>query len=149
MQYLSNIHFFLVSFDQMAYLIFLLALCILLPDSWFQVSIALSDLTCSDGQTYVKFIKNNGDSFADEEVFEVYDGSTLLYTSPQFANNEVRTIEQCLTSTTNHQYILKMTDGYGDSWDSGSFLTIYGQYGNVVFKNMLTDSDEETHQFSL
>ena len=97
----------------------------------------------------MKFIKNNGDSFADEEVFEVYDGSTLLYTSPQFANNEVRTIEQCLTSTTNYQYILKMTDGYGDSWDSGSFLTIYGQYGNVVFKNMLTDSDEETHQFSL
>ena len=97
----------------------------------------------------MKFIKNNGDSFADEEVFEVYDGSTLLYTSPQFANNEVRTIEQCLTSTTNYQYILKMTDGYGDSWDSGSFLTIYGQYGNVVFKNMLTDSKEETHQFSL
>ena len=113
------------------------------------MSIALSDITCSSGQTYVKFVKKCGDSYAYEESFEVYSGSTLLYTGDDFADNEERTIEQCLTSSTNNQYTLKMIDDYGDSWYNGAYLTVYGQYGNVVFKNLMTAGDEETHQLSL
>ena len=108
-----------------------------------------SELTCSSEQTYVKFVKNSGSLYASQESFEVYDGSSLLYTSPTFADDEVRTLEECLTSSTNNQYTLKLIDSYGNSWYSKSFLTIYGQYGNVVFKNFLTASTEETYQLSL
>ena len=97
----------------------------------------------------MKFVKKCGDSYAYEESFEVYSGSTLLYTGDDFANNEERTIEQCLTSSTNNQYTVKMIDSYGDSWYNGAYLAIYGVSGNLVFKNMLTTSKEETHQFSL
>ena len=97
----------------------------------------------------MKFIKNSGSSYANEESFEVYDGSTLLYTSPTFANNEERTIEECLTSSTNNQYTLRLIDSYGDCWYSKSYLRVYGQYGNAVFKNFMTASDEETYQISL
>ena len=108
-----------------------------------------SDLTCDSTQTYVKFIKKSGASSASQESFEVYSGSTLLYTGSGFANNEVRTIEQCLTSTTNNQYTLKLLDSSNNSWYNGAHLTVYGQYGNVVFKNFLTASKEETYQLSL
>lgn len=97
----------------------------------------------------MKFVKNCGESWASEESFNVYSGSTLLYTSPTFANGEVRTIEQCLTSSTNNQYTIELLDSYGDSWSTGSYLTIYGQSGNVVFKNFLASSDEESYTFSL
>ena len=103
------------------------------------MSIALSDLSCTDGQTYVKFVKKCGYSWATEESFEVYSGSTLLYTGDTFANNEERTIEQCLTSSTNNQYTLKLIDSYVDSWYNGAYLAIYGVSGNVVFKSFLTD----------
>ena len=108
-----------------------------------------SDLTCDSGQTYVKFVKKCGTLDASEESFEVFDGSTLLYTGSGFADNEERTIEQCLSSSSNNQYTLKMIDSYGNSWYNGASLTIYGQYGNVVFKNFMTAGDEEVHPFSL
>ena len=80
------------------------------------MSLVLSDLTWTSGETYVKFVKKCGVSAASQESFEVYSGSSLLYTSPAFANNEERTIEQCLTSSTNNQYTLKLLDSYGDAW---------------------------------
>ena len=54
-----------------------------------------------------------------------------------------------MTSSTNNQYTLELLDSYGDSWTSGSYLTIYGESNNVVFKNFLTTSSEETYTFSL
>ena len=101
------------------------------------VSFALSDLTCNDGFTYFKFVKNCG-QYANEESFKIYNGDQLLYTSPTFATNEVRTIEQCLSSSTNDQYTLQLADSYGDSWSSLAFLTISGEYGNVFFKATMT-----------
>ena len=97
----------------------------------------------------MKFVKNNPSSWASEESFKVYSGSTLLYTSPEFANSEVRTIEQCLATSTNNQYSIELLDSYGDSWTSGSYLTIFGENENVVFKNFLTASSQETYTFSL
>ena len=75
--------------------------------------------------------------------------SSLLYSSPSFSNDQTKTIEQCLSSSTNNQYTITLFDFWGDSWTSGSYLTIYGEYGNVVFKNFLTASSQETFQFSL
>ena len=97
----------------------------------------------------MKFIKKCGSSYASEESFKVYSGSTLLYTGDGFANSETRTIEQCLTTSTNNQYTVEMIDSYGDSWSSGAYLEIYGQYGNKVFKNFLADSSQESYTFSL
>ena len=113
------------------------------------VAIALSDLTCNSGQTYVKFIKRCGVSWASEESYEIYSGSTLLYTGTGFANSETRTTQQCLTTSTNDQYTVKMIDSYGDSWYTGAYLAIYGKNGNIVFKNFLADSREESYTFSL
>ena len=97
----------------------------------------------------MKCEKHSGIEYANEESFQVYDGDILLYTSPEFANNEIRTIEYCLPSSVNHQYTLKLIESFRDSWYSGSYLIVYGQYDNVVFKNMLTNSKEETYQLSL
>ena len=97
----------------------------------------------------MKFVKKTGMYYANEESFQIYDGSTLLYTSPTFANNDIREIEQCISTTTNNQYKIDLLDSYGDSWYTGAFLTIFGQYGNTVFKNMLTDARKETYSLSL
>ena len=75
--------------------------------------------------------------------------SSLLYTSPSFSSDQTKTMERCLSSSTNNQYTITLLDSWGDSWSSGSYLTIYGKYGNVVFKNFLTASSQETFQFSL
>ena len=87
--------------------------------------------------------------YANEESFKVYNGATLLYTSPTFATNEVRTIEQCLSSSTNNQYTLQLSDSYGDSWSSLAFLTIYGEYGNVFFKATMTDKQFDELSLSM
>ena len=113
------------------------------------VSFALSDIVCTPQQTYVKFIKKIGQYYANEESFKIYSGSSLLYTSPPFAVNEERTIEQCLATSTNNQYTVELLDSYGDCWSAGSYLTIYGAYGNAVFKNYMTDSSKDTFTFSL
>ena len=97
----------------------------------------------------MKFVKKCGSSWASEESFKVYDGSTLLYTGSNFANSETRTIEQCLPSSTNNQYTVELIDSYGDSWYAGSYLSIFGRFGNVIFKNMLVDPNQESYPFSL
>ena len=127
-------------------------LCLCVPTFFFFVNIvsfALSDIVCTPQQTYVKFIKKSGQYYANEESFKIYSGSSLLYTSPPFAVNEERTIEQCLTTSTNNQYTVELLDSYGDCWSAGSYLTIYGAYGNAVFKNYMTDNSKDTFTFSL
>ena len=97
----------------------------------------------------MKFIKKCGKSWASEESFKVYSGSTLLYTGSGFANNETRTIERCVTTSTNNQYTVELIDSYGDSWYTGAYLAIYGQYGNIVFKNYMVEKRLETFNISL
>ena len=65
------------------------------------------------------------------------------------ANNELQASEFCIDPTTNNQYTLKMKDSYGDSWSSGSWISIEGIYGNIVYKGFLTDSREEEIPLSL
>ena len=113
------------------------------------LSIALADITCTSSQVYLKVSKQSGASWACEESYEIYGNGALLYTSPTFADGELRVTEYCLTATTNSQYSLKIKDSYGDSWASGSWVMLEGLYGNRVYKGFLTASLEETVPFSL
>ena len=90
--------------------------------------------------------------FASEESYKILSGSTVLLTSAAFANNELRTDEYCLNAAPNNQYTFRMIDTYqssGDSWSSGSWVSIAGQYGNIVLKNFMTERVTEDIPFSL
>ena len=91
-------------------------------------------------------------TWASEESYTILNGATELVTSAAFANNELRTDEYCLTATTNSQYTFNMHDKFnnvGDSWSSGSWVSIAGEYGNVFFKNYMTEKKDELFAFSL
>ena len=111
----------------------------------FILSLILNVLAieCTGDQVYFKYYKQSGAQYANEESFEIYSGNSKIFTSPVFANGELRVNEHCLSSAVNNQYIIKLKDSGGDSWYSGSWLIIEGEYGNRVFKNMLTDENEE------
>ena len=105
-------------------------------------------LDCSDGQNYAMIIKKTGDN-ANEESFQILGGTTVLYTSPTFANSATRTLETCLATSSSNIYTLKMKDKGNDSWANGAYIEIHSVYGNTVFKGMMTDNTQETYQFSL
>ena len=86
---------------------------------------------------------------SENESFEIYDGNTLLYTSPVFESNALREWEHCLTATVNNQYTLQMKHAWGSTWISGSYLTIQGISGNRVFKNYMTKNNVESFSLSL
>ena len=111
----------------------------------------MSILTCEQGQVYVAVTKKCM-TWASEESYQILNGATELVTSAAFANNELRTDEYCLTATTNSQYTFNMHDKFnnvGDSWSSGSWVSIAGEYGNVFFKNYMTEKKDELFAFSL
>ena len=112
------------------------------------MSAALSIITCQQGQVYVAVTKKCL-YWGDEESYKILSGSTVLVTSTTFADNEQRTDEYCLTASTNNQYTIKFIDSYGDSWASGAWASVSGQYGNTVFKNFMTDDDEDEFALSL
>ena len=106
-------------------------------------------LTCEPNQVFVRFTKKTMDSYYYEESFEVYSGSQLLMTSPSFAKGELRDVEFCLPESTNRQYSIHLLDSGRDSWQSGSWVKIAGIYGNIVFRNFMTQPNEEIYPFSL
>ena len=97
----------------------------------------------------MKFEKYRSKINAHLESFKVYAGSTLLFTASNFTTNKLYTFEQCLTSSTNNQYTLELLHFGGDSWDSISSLTVFGKYGNAVFRNIMTFPNKETFAISL
>ena len=88
-------------------------------------------------------------SYGSEESYKILNGETVLKTSAPFANNEQRADEYCLAPTTNNQYTFKIIDSYGDSWYSGSWVSVAGLYGNVVLKTFLVEKREEEYALSL
>ena len=115
------------------------------------VAASLGTLTCNDGEVYVAVYKYCV-AHASEESYKILSGATELKTSAPFASNEKRTDEYCLPASTNSQYTFRMIDTYqssGDSWTSGSWASISGIYGNVVFKNYMTEKVTEDFTFSL
>ena len=111
------------------------------------VALAFS-LDCNSNQNDLKIIKKTG-SWANEESFEIRNDNTALYTSPSLTNNRVRTIETCLTSTTNSIYTLRMKDSAGDGWSNLAYIELYGIHGNMVYKGMMVEKRLEEVQFSL
>ena len=97
----------------------------------------------------MKFVKVSGYENVNDEIFVVLSGATTLYTGSGFINNETRITEQCLTSSLNNQYTIVLFTTSGTSWSSGSYLTIYGKYGNAVFKFLLVDASGRTYPLSL
>ena len=112
------------------------------------LSIAMSTLTCTSNQVYAKFTKKTT-SWASEESYEVWSGGVKIQQSPTFQNTQTRVVEYCLSASSNYQYQLYLKDSCGDSWSSGAWLMIEGEYGNRVFKNLLTAAREEVYTLSL
>ena len=110
------------------------------------VSVA-SGIECSEEEVYVKFAKySNG--WPQEESWEIYYGTTRLYSSPGLPNGSWKTIETCLPVVPNYQYVLYLKDS-SDSWSNGAQLVISGSQGNIFFKNYMTKIHMETHTLSL
>ena len=86
---------------------------------------------------------------AAEESYEIYSGDSKLVTSAPFSNNEERTDEYCLTSSTNNQFVLTLKDSYGDSWTTGTWVRVEGAYGNILLKTMMKENREESYPLSL
>ena len=86
---------------------------------------------------------------ANEESYQILSGTTVLKTSSAFVDKEQRTDEYCLVATTNHQYLFKIVDSYGDSWSAGAWVSVAGLYGNMVLKTMMVDNHEEEYLLSL
>ena len=97
----------------------------------------------------MKFVKTWSICDAHQESFKVYAGSTLLFTASNMTTGVTYISEQCLMSSTNNQYTLELLHSTGGSWESHSYLTIYGKYGNVIFKNYMTYPNKETYTISL
>ena len=115
------------------------------------VSVAMSTITCEEGQVYVAVTKKCTTDAA-EESYVILNGSEELVTSQRFANNELRTNEYCLPATPNSQYTFRMVDSYasrGDSWASGAWASVAGIYGNVVFKGFMVEKKNENFALSL
>ena len=111
------------------------------------VTVVSADLTCTNGQVYVKITKKLL-SGANEESLVIRSGSTDVFTSPVFSNNQEKVLERCLPSSTNNQYELIMKDTTG-LWDSGAWVAIEGVNGNVVLKAIMTTKLSESLPLSL
>lgn len=61
----------------------------------------------------------------------------------------MRTIETCLTASTNSQYVLRMLDSGNVAWSSGAWLEVYGVNGNLALKVMMTETSQESVNMSL
>ena len=109
--------------------------------------IVLHGLDCDDGEVYVAVTKRST-STSSEEWYQILNGTTVLKVGSWFTDNSERTDEYCLTATTNNQYSIKLRDGY-DSWKNGAWVSVAGEYGNVVLKTMMVENREELFALSL
>ena len=78
----------------------------------------VKSISCSDNQVYAKFVKKT-DKWAGEESWQILNGTTVIYSSPTMMSSQTKTIETCITTTTNSQYILRMKDSFNEGDDDG------------------------------
>ena len=69
---------------------------------------------------------------AFQESYEIVSGSSVLFTSPSFSNNQQYVNEVCLTASSNHIFTLVMMGSGGFRWSSGAWIEIEGMNGNIV-----------------
>ena len=96
-------------------------------------------IQCSSNQDYVKITKYTG-TYPNRESFEIVSGSSTLFTSPPFSNNQQYVYEVCLNASSNHIYTLIMKDSYGDGWAVGSGYTLTVDYGEMELDIMEMNS---------
>ena len=104
-------------------------------------------IQCSSNQDYAKITMKTSNR-ASEESFEIVSGSSTLFTSPPFSNNQQYVYEVCLNASSNHIFTLVMKDS-GPRWFPGSWIEIEGMNGNIVYKGMMTEDRVQIEQFSL
>ena len=90
----------------------------------------------------MRFTKTSGE-YANDESFYIWDGSSVVYSSPPFVSSVTVSFEHCFEPTINNQYRIQFVDARKDSWNPDSLLQIEGSYGNIVFKNYMTEMEEE------
>ena len=112
------------------------------------VSVVAATTSCAAGQVYVAVTKKCT-TMAEEESYQILRENTVVITSSPFAENEQRTDEYCLPSSAHTQYVLKLKDSARNSWMAGAWISVAGLYGNVVFKNYMTEDVEESFPLSL
>ena len=115
-------------FDLMNKVVFLL-LCIYM---------VLAELSCPSGKTYVRFLMKCK-NWCNEQKVTLSIGNQPVYECPVYINNVDSDTEQCIDSSPNGMYTLGLSDTQGDSWTTGSYLMIYGEYGNVFYFNYMTE----------
>ena len=111
------------------------------------LAISIHAITCPENKVYIKLTKNSK-LFASEEQVQI-QGTGVYEESDTFENNSLFSWEWCLNATQNNQYEVWFYDSYGDSWSDGSWLQIEGPYGNIVFKNYMTEDQYEIFPLSL
>ena len=107
------------------------------------VSVVATTTSCAAGQVYVTVTKKCT-TMAEEESYQILRENTVVITSSPFAENEQRTDEYCLPSSAQNQYVLKLKDSARNSWMAGAWISVAGLYGNIVFKNYMTEDVEES-----
>ena len=112
------------------------------------VSVVATTTSCATGQVYVAVTKKCT-TMAEEESYQILRENTVVITSSPFAENEQRTDEYCLPSSAHTQYVLKLKDSARNSWMAGAWISVAGLYGNIVFKNYMTEDVEESFPLSL
>ena len=112
------------------------------------VSVVATTTSCAAEQVYVAVTKKCT-TMAEEESYQILRENTVVITSSPFAENEQRTDEYCLPSSAHTQYVLKLKDSARNSWMAGAWISVAGLYGNIVFKNYMTEDVEESFPLSL
>ena len=74
---------------------------------------------------------------ASEESFEIVSGSSVLFTSPPFSNNQQYVYEVCLNASSNHIYTLIMKDSASGGWYTGGLISMNDINDNTIFKNFI------------
>ena len=108
---------------------------------------ATAQVACNSQQAYVKIIKKT-EQYAAYEFFKIFDGAQEVYSSPSLTDYSERVIETCLPKSTNLQYTVKLISTTS-GWTDGAWIKAEGFNGNVIFKHMMTDYDEDVYGLSL
>ena len=87
--------------------------------------------------------------YCNEQKVQILNDWGVLYTEPVYVNFVDSVNQVCLEKTNNEMYILNLMDTFNDRWDTGSYLTILGEYGNVFYKGYMIDKSRETFPLSL
>lgn len=112
------------------------------------IAVSLGAITCNPGTVYLKITKH-AQNWGSEESHKILSGSTVLVTSPTYANYETRTDEYCIAESANLQYTMVLMDSASDSWSTGSYITVYNIDDIIMFNFRLLIVNELTFPLSL